>query len=271
MAKNLRARVEFHDPVELSHDLPEDAVAALNGRVDTTSISPKALACMAGKVDLENRILIVEKAAGFKKGDDAVLLRCLISEGYVHHDTVIDGKLVSLHIDGPVGLLVTTTSLCIEEELENRMFSIPINDSPEQTKRIMLSQAMQNVGGVEADTKFDPKPWLDLQAWLETQEHRVVIPFAARLADLTSPVAVRLRRDFPAVLTLIQAHAFLHQAQRKRQGDCIVAEPDDYAATYELVADLVSEGVEATVSKEVRETVEACSQAQKRVHYTARL
>src|SRR5437764_4340158 len=111
--------------------------------VARTSISPKALAYMAGKVDLENRILIVEEAAGFKKGDDAVLLRCLISEGYVHHDTVIDGKLVSLHIDGPVGLLVTTTSLCIEEELENRMFSIPINDSPEQTKRIMLSQAMQ--------------------------------------------------------------------------------------------------------------------------------
>jgi hypothetical protein len=170
---------------------PDDAYVA------RTSISPKALAYMAGKVDLSHRILIVEEAAGFKKGDDAVLLRCLISEGYVHHDTVIDGKLVSLHIDGPVGLLVTTTSLCIEEELENRMFSIPINDSPEQTKRIMVSQAMQNVGS-DAAAKLDPKPWLDLQAWLQTQEHRVVIPFAERLAQLTSPVAVRLRRDFPA-------------------------------------------------------------------------
>jgi hypothetical protein len=42
----------------------------------------------------------------------------------------------------------------------------------------------------------------------------MVIPYAERLAELMHPTAVRLRRDFKAVLTLIRAHALLHQATR---------------------------------------------------------
>ena len=72
------------------------------------------------------------------------------------------------------------------------------------------------------------------------------------------PVAVRLRRDFKTVLTLIRAHALLHQATRQKDDDGnIVATLDDYAAVRDLVADLVAEGVDATVRPEVRETVEA--------------
>jgi hypothetical protein len=93
---------------------------------------------------------------------------------------------------------------------------------------------------------------------LEGAEHRVWIPYAKKLAELVPPVAVRLRRDFGAVLNLIRAHALLHQATRERDAEGrIVATIEDYAAVRELVADLVSEGIEATVPETVRETVEA--------------
>ncbi len=86
----------------------------------------------------------------------------------------------------------------------------------------------------------------------------MTIPWAPDLADLVPPLAVRLRRDFGTVLTLIRAHALLHQASRERDGaGRIVAALDDYAAVRELVADLVADGVEATVSATVRETVGA--------------
>ncbi len=76
-------------------------------------------------------------------------------------------------------------------------------------------------------------------------------------------MAVRLRRDFGALLNLIRAHAILHQASRERDTDGrIVATLDDYVRVRELVADLVSEGIEATVPATVRETVEAL----KRLH-----
>jgi len=71
------------------------------------------------------------------------------------------------------------------------------------------------------------------------------------------PLDVRLRRDFKALLNLITAHALLHQATRQRDTEgCIIATLEDYAVVRELVADLISEGVEATVPATVRDTVE---------------
>jgi hypothetical protein len=75
---------------------------------------------------------------------------------------------------------------------------------------------------------------------------------------MVPPVAVRLRRDFKTVLTLIQAHALLHQASRgKDAGGRVVAEVADYAAVRDLVAKLVAEGAEVAIKPEVRETVRA--------------
>jgi hypothetical protein len=93
---------------------------------------------------------------------------------------------------------------------------------------------------------------------LETGERVVVVPFAKKLSKLVPPVAVRLRRDFRVLLTLIEAHALLHRERRDRddQGR-ILATLDDYAAVRDLVADLFSEGVDATVKLETRETVAA--------------
>jgi len=72
------------------------------------------------------------------------------------------------------------------------------------------------------------------------------------------PVAVRLRRDFRAVLGLIRAHALLHRATRQTDDrGRVVAEIDDYTIVRDLVLELVSDGVGATVRPETRETVEA--------------
>jgi hypothetical protein len=54
-------------------------------------------------------------------------------------------------------------------------------------------------------------------------------------------VAVRLRRDFSVILSLIRAHALLHQATRERDGEGgVIASIEDYARVRELVADLVA-------------------------------
>src|SRR5919107_1314943 len=110
----------------------------------------------------------------------------------------------------------------------------------------------------------DLERWHALQRWLEGAEHRVTIPYAKALARLVPPVAVRLRRDFGALLNLIRAHAVLHQATRERDAEGrIVGTIEDYAAVRELVVDLVGEGVEATVPITVRETVEAVKRRRK--------
>ena len=85
----------------------------------------------------------------------------------------------------------------------------------------------------EEREETDPKPWLALQEWLASAaaSRRVTIPYAKMLARMVPPVAVRLRRDFGAVLNLIRAHALLHQASRKKDDrGRVVATLADYAA-----------------------------------------
>ena len=110
----------------------------------------------------------------------------------------------------------------------------------------------------------DLSPWHALQDWLELYgEKRVVIPYGETLGELTSPAAVRIRRDFPKLLTLIQTHAILHQRNRERDDEGrVIATLDDYAAVYQLVDDVLSDGVQTTVSDTERETVEAVRASQ---------
>lgn len=152
--------------------------------------------------------------------------------------------------EGPTGLLVTTTSIRLHPENETRLLSIPVTDSPEQTSAVLASLA-----NPPRNTTLEP--WQALQTWLSGAEHRVVIPYAEHLAKLIPPVAVRLRRDVGALLSLIRAHAILHQATRKRAHDgSIIATFTDYAAVRALVADLIAEGVGSSVSTTVRDTVQ---------------
>jgi hypothetical protein len=139
----------------------------------------------------------------------------------------------------------------LHPENETRLLSIPTTDSQEQTSAILLAQA---TGGGAVDYR----PWHALQGWIASGNREVVIPYAADLARLMPPAAVRLRRDFPTILTLIRSHALLHQASRELDLDGrVVASLADYAAVRSLVADLISEGVEAAVSPTVKETVRA--------------
>ena len=118
--------------------------------------------------------------------------------------------------------------------------------------------------GGRADLRFRHLPGRTLlsegRIRYETVERtaKVLIPYAHDLAARADTRAVRLRRDFGALLTLIAAHAILHQCQRERdeQGR-IVATLADYAAVYDLVIDIIGEGVQAKVSAATRETVEA--------------
>lgn len=89
----------------------------------------------------------------------------------------------------------------------------------------------------------------------------MTIPFAKALAGLVNGHAIRLRRDFSALLSLIRTHALLHQESRERdERGRIVATVDDYTAVHDLVHEMFAETGEQAVAADVRETVEAIQQ-----------
>lgn len=209
---------------------------------------------------LSHRFIYIPEWSSIAKDEELVtLVRNLLSEGHITHGTVEgDGKRAARRIEkqGPTGLIVTTTNATVDAELETRCFSIVTDDSTEQTRRVYMSMAdLEN--GVGSDV--DLTPWQELQEWLELGGAREVsIPFVQELAEHMPAAATRLRRDFVSLISLVKAHALLHQATRGRDGfGRVIATVADYAAVRDLVGELIAEGVDASVTKATREIVEA--------------
>lgn len=230
-----------------------------------TGMSERAIIYDERPVD--HRFIVLYEASGLgvdRPGEPSVLAYCvhsLLSEGCIRYVTVektLEGMVPRrIERQGPTGLITTTTWASLHPENETRMLSVTIRDDAAQTRGVFTALA-ERANGHNSGSP-DLRQWRALQRWLELAgEREVTIPYAMALAEKAKPAAVRLRRDFGKLLTLIKAHALLHQASRGRddQGR-IVATLEDYAAVYNLVADLMAEGVGATVSPTVRETVEA--------------
>lgn len=205
---------------------------------------------------LAHRFLVIYEAVGLQGEFQSYLMRSLLSEGRLRYETVEKTKEGMkprlIEREGPTGLIVTTTAIRLHPENETRLLSVTVSDTKAQTAAVLDALAE------DGDQPVDLAPWHALAEWLAGGEQRVTIPYAKALAEQIPPVAVRLRRDFKTVLSLIQVHALLHQASRAHdvQGR-LVATLTDYAAVRELVADLLAEGVGATVSPTVREAVKA--------------
>ncbi|MSO96514.1 MAG: hypothetical protein EXQ81_12135 [Thermoleophilia bacterium] len=222
---------------------------------ELSAMSNKAL--VYSEEPLKHRFLVVCEAAGMKGEYAEYLIRTLLSEGRLRYETVektpagLQPRLIER--EGPTGLIVTTTLVSMHPENEARYLSVTVADTPAQTQDILRRMATG-----ESDTSIDVAPWHEFQRWLEGEVRDVYIPYADALVDLIPPAAVRLRRDFGTLLTLIHTHALIHQAQRSKDNrGRVVAELDDYRIVHELIADLVAAGVEATVPATVRETVNA--------------
>jgi hypothetical protein len=183
-------------------------------------------------------------------------MRSLLSEGRINYVTVERGRsgLASRRIDraGPTGLITTTTAVNLHPENETRLLAVTVSDTPNQTRAVMLAHARG------AGAARDRARWHDLQTWLVERPTGAVIPYAETLATAIPPVAVRLRRDFPTILTLISAHALLHQCSRQRNADgAVVATYEDYAIVRDLVWDVMADAAERAVPSIVRDTVAA--------------
>lgn len=210
---------------------------------------------MYGETPLSHKMLVIAEATALNGQFATYALRTLLSEGRLEYETVekTTSGLRSRRItrEGPTGVIITTTAVNLHRENETRLLSLSMNDTRLQTHRVLLETAKDHQGS-------PPDEWLALQEWLALGDHDVVMHFAKRLAGLVPPVAVRFRRDFKIVLSLIKAHAVLHQQTRRRdKAHRIIATRADYVAVRDLVGPVLAEGLRASVPAAVRETVDA--------------
>ena len=234
---------------------PDSATYALSG------MSERAMAY--GEEDLSHRFLVMYEAAGVGHEFSDYLLRSLLSEGEIRYELVektSEGlRPRTIHRSGPTGFITTTTATSLHPENETRLLTLTTTDTPEQTRQILIREAEQN------RRTPDLNPFVTFQEWLECGSAEVDVPYATSLAASIPEAAigvVRIRRDFPTVLNLIRVSALIHQYFRTDDEGPVVACRCDYEIVRELVLDVVSTGLEVSVSKTVRETVSVVAELQ---------
>lgn len=234
---------------------PEDVVSF-------TTLSEKAL--LYFKEDFAHKILSMGEAAGAEEQSlQDYLLRELISDGRLRYPVPqkVEGKMETVVVEknGPVAFLVTTTKAALNSENETRMLSLEIDDSEEQTRRV-LDKVAEIVGMNVARAAIDFEPWRDFQRLLGAGNCKVVVPFARELGRLlVSAKAPRLRRDFTQILLAIQAHALLNHLHRQTDDrGQIVAEIDaDYVPVAALMGGIMSDASGVGIEPALQQTIDA--------------
>ena len=166
---------------------------------------------------LTHKLLALEEAEGL--GGAAYSLRALQSSKQLAIATTakdaVTGKMKTEQywVQGPIAVLLTTTSATLDEETASRFLTVSIDESTAMTERIFERQR-------EADT---------LAGYLHQLEHQDLVRQHQAAQRLLEPLAVinpyapqlhfpahslRARRDHKKYLMLIKAIAFLHQQQR---------------------------------------------------------
>ena len=221
--------------------------------------SPRAL--IYNDAQFAHRTVVLTEADSLpEEGPAASAMRSLISDHEMSYEVVEKQRDGSFYVrkivkPGPTGL-ITTSTRSLGDQMDTRTLSVPIPDSVEQTRLILRAQAdLAN----QALAPLDLSGWVALQRWLELAgERRVFIPFADALAELVPATAVRMRRDFPQILSVIQTVALLQQRLRERDSQGrVITTLDDYSKARWLLDEVVTATVHEGLTPAIRETVDA--------------
>ena len=184
--------------------------------VKLTSLTERAL-FYKGESSLKHKVLALEEIAG---GEDAAYaIRSLISAGIlIIEATVKDpltGRMTTMQnkVYGPTSVFQTTTNPRVNPETLSRFYVSSIDESREQTKRILEAQrASRTLEGLRMQLRQDgvSKRHHAFQRLLKTV--RVINPYGRLLSYADDYLMTR--RDNRKYLNLIEAVSFLHQMRK---------------------------------------------------------
>lgn len=226
--------------------------------------SSSALSLVYDDSPLSHTILVVFEANQLQADEHStfsMLLRTLISEGKIVHQTTVEDpgsplgrRTVRIEREGPIALIITTTGE-LHAENETRMLSYHVTDSHEQTRGVIDDLAARAKGEIAIIS--DLTPFHDFQRWIALGPTDAIIPFAKKIAHKIPPTMVRFRRDVGALFNFIKASAILHQARRKiDERGRVVATIDDYRLAYPIFSKVMAESSGQEVTDAVRAVVE---------------
>jgi DNA primase/nitrogen regulatory protein PII-like uncharacterized protein len=200
-----------------------------------SGLSAKAL--FRTQVNLERAILYLQEVAGAESADYSI--RILQSDGKLEYEAtekMSDNSFRNVihRVEGPTVIVQTTTKNHLHPENETRVLPIYIDESEEQTERI-IRNILKDAAGKGPDyilIETKQKTWHDAIRLL--QPGIVVIPYAERIIIPNSPI--RIRRDIHKLLDVVGVITWLHQYQRERDPlNRILATEEDFEVALKLL------------------------------------
>jgi hypothetical protein len=233
--------------------------------IERTAVSAKAL--FRTEESLSGRVLYLQEVVGSEDADFPIrVLQTAQRLEYEVTEKMPNGsfKTVVYSKEGPVVVVQTTTAIRLFHENDTRVFPIHLDESPEQTRRIVEhAKLLAATGAPQEEREAILGVWHDAIRLLEPAE--VIVPFAERIEV---PIhRVRVRRDIHRILAVIQVVAWLNQHNRVRdERDHILATVEDFRIATELIADpLRSAWKSLTPAEEaVMGAIESLTEAQKK-------
>ncbi len=186
-------------------------------RIKYSAMTGQSLFYM-GETNIKHKILAIVEEEGAERTRYA--LKLLQSEGELSIASTgkdaVSGQLTTkeYRVEGPVMIFSTTTSIEIDEELQNRCIILTVDESREQTRAIHQMQREQRTfEGLRSKKEKSKILHLHRNAQRLLRPLFIINPFAKRLTFLDDKT--RTRRDHEKYLSLIDTIAFLNQYQRQ--------------------------------------------------------
>ena len=196
-----------------------DAILSLTPDEDVerfTAVTGQALFYMID-TKLAHKILAIAEVEGAERAGYAI--KMLQSEGRISIATPVKdpetGQMTTkrCEVEGPVTLILTTTHVTIDEELQNRAVVLTVDENREQTRAIHeIQRSAHTLDGLLRRQDRAAVVRLHQNAQRLLRPMLVAIPQAKDLTFLDT--RLRTRRDHVKYLTLIRAVALLRQYQR---------------------------------------------------------
>ena len=194
---------------------------------------------------LRHKVLAIQEFSGLNNPAGNTNLRSLLSEGKIRRQTSItNAKDNNFNtqvnkVVGPISLFMTTTEKSIHPEDENRMISITVDQSPEQKRKVLLAKADAFNGIIASEEVIKDMQAISI-AYRKTLK-KVEIPYVKKIAESMDTNFDQVLRHFDKILSLIEAHALLHQEDRGiKEGKIVIANEEDYSVVCSLLEPILS-------------------------------
>jgi hypothetical protein len=161
---------------------------------------------------------------------------------------------VEIEVVGTPSVITTTTLASMQDpEFENRIIPIQIDESAEQTDRVLDYQADAFEDPSE-DYSEEPRTKALLDLLQSLKPYEVANPYAHLIKAEYPSSSIESRRDFPKLMSLVNVHAWLYQHQRRKARKgltvAVVAEPQDIEIVRALAEASLRESLSGVSAKE---------------------